>query len=434
MSNKKAGSSKNVRVHRPERTQVEMHLASLEQLLPTDHRARVVWQYVQSVDTESLYERFEPTALGKGRPAIAPEILLALWLLATIDSISSARELERRCESDLPYMWLRGGVSVNYHTLSDFRSNNAEFFEKMMVDSVTSMIDQGYVTLETIGQDGMRVRASAGNSSFRRKARLQQLHAAAKKHVERLRDEAEDESKRGQASAGRQAAAQRAAEERAERIRRSLEEVDKLAEQKEKRKKGDGEKARCSTTDPESRRMKMGDGGFRPAYDFQFVSDGDARMIVLADVNNSGSDRGKMAPLHQRVVEQYGAIPQRQLVDSAFATRGDVAKVESAGTAVYSTIKGEKKMKSEGKDPYTPDPNDSIGYAKFRERMSHSESQEIYKRRPSIAEYPNAECRNRGCRLLRVRGLERVKSVALLYASTFNLLRMIHLGVTFARS
>lgn len=434
MSHEKSRPSKNVRVHRPERTQIEMHLASLEQLLPADHRARVVWQYVKSVDTESLYKKFQPTALGKGRPAIAPEILLALWLLATIDSISSAREVERRCETDIPYMWLRGGVSVNYHTLSDFRSDNAEFFEKMLVDSVTSMIDQGFVTLETIGQDGMRVRASAGNSSFRRKERLQQLHAAAKQHVARLREESEDDSKGGQASAGRQSAAKRASEERAERIRRSLEEVDKLAEQKEKRQKGDGDKARCSTTDPEARRMKMGDGGFRPAYDFQFVTDGDARMIVHVDVNNSGSDRGKMAPLHQQVVDQYKVIPQRQLVDSAFATRGDVATLEKAGTAVFSTIKGEKKMKSEGQDPYAPDPRDSAGYAKFRERMSHSASQQIYKRRPSIAEYPNAECRNRGCRLLRVRGLRRVKSVALLYASTFNLLRMMNLGVTFARS
>ena len=413
---------------------MEMHLASLEQLLPADHRARVVWQYVESIDTEPLYEKFKPTDLENGRPVIAPEILLALWLLATLDSISSAREVDRRCETDIAYMWLRGGVSVNYHTISDFRSENPQFFDKMLTDSVTSMMDQGFVTLKMIGQDGMRVRASAGNSSFRRKNKLKQLYLAAKRHVERLRDESDDESKGGKKNAGRQAAAKRAAEERAERIRRSLQEVEALSEQKEKRQKGDGENARCSTTDPEARRMKMGDGGFRPAYDFQFVTDGDARVIVHVDVNNSGSDRGKMAPLHQKVVDQYGVIPQRQLVDSAFATRGDVAQLEQAGTAVYSTVKGEAKKKAAGEDPYAPDPNDSPEYAKFRERMSHDESQEIYKRRPSIAEYPNAECRNRGCRLLRVRGLERVKSVALLYANTFNLLRMINLGVSFAKT
>jgi transposase len=428
MNMKKVSNPNKARVNRPERTQVEMRFFALDQLLDKDHRARIAWQFVESLDLQPLYERFKATEGEKGRNGIAPEILLSLWLMATIDSISSARELARRTTTDIPYMWLCGGVSVNYHTLSDFRSNNAEYFEKMLVDTVTAMMAQGFVTLDTIAQDGMRVRASAGSSSFRRQPKLEELHNQAKTHVEKLREESEDESKRSEADATRKAAQQRSARERAERIAEALRQVEELHDQKEKRKKGDGEKARCSTTDPDARKMKMGDGGFRPAYNVQFATDGDSRVIVGADVTNSGSDRGEMAPMHEKIVSTYGKTPSRELVDSAFATKEDVRTVEQSGTEVYSTVHGEESMKKRGTDPFARQRGDSEEYAAFRQRMSKEESQEIYKQRPSIAEFPNAECRNRGCRLLRVRGLDKVKSVMLLYASTFNLLRMMNLG------
>ncbi len=428
MSKKQPASSKSARVNRPERFQVEMQLMALDEMLPKDHRARVVWQYVESMDLELLYADFKSVQGNVGRNAIAPEILLALWLMATLDSINSARELARRCETDIVYMWIRGNVSVNYHTLSDFRSTNAVFFEKLLVDSVTGLLKAGYVTLESIGQDGMRVRASAGASSFRRQPSLEKLHQAAKAHVKKLREESEDDSHHGGPSSGQRAAQKRAAREQTERIAEAIEQVKELYEQKEKRQKGDGAKARCSTTDPDARRMKMGDGGCRPAYNFQFATDGDSRVIVAVDVTNSGSDRGEMAPMHQVVVETYGVTPKEILVDTAFATKDDVTTVEKLGTKVVSTVHGAQSMARRGNDPYTRKRGDSDQYAAFRERMGKAAWQKRYQQRPSIAEYPNAECRNRGCRLLRVRGLERVRSVALLYASTFNLLRMMNLG------
>lgn len=429
MKNKEPASSKTARVNRPERTQVEMRFLALDQMLDRDHRARTVWQYVESLDLEPLYVHFKAVEGAKGRNPIAPEILLALWLLATLDSISSAREVARRTTTDIPYLWLCGGVSVNDHSLSDFRSGNAEFFEKMLTDSVTAMLSAGFVTLQTIGQDGMRVRANAGGSSFRRKPKLEELHQAAKTHVKKLREESEDDSQQGQSDPRRKAAQQRAATERAKRIAESIRQVEELHDQKEKRKKGDGEKARCSTTDPDARRMKMGDGGYRPAYNFQFATDGQSRMIVAVDVTNSGSDRGEMAPMHEKVVETYQQTPEQMLVDSAFATKADVKTVEASGTEIYSTVHGAESMKKRGNDPHLPQRGDSPEYAAFRERMGRDEAIEVYKQRPSIAEYPNAECRNRGCRLLRVRGLEKVRSVALLYGSAFNLLRMMTLGV-----
>lgn len=404
-----------------------MHWFSLDQMLPQDHRARIVWAFVQSLDLEPLYQKIQVADDQAGRPAIAPEILVSLWLLATLDGIGSARELDRRCKTDIPYLWIRGNVSVNYHTLSDFRVQNGKFLEQLLVDTVASLVDRGLVPLETIAQDGMRVRASAGSSSFRRKPSLEKLQQQAQEHIDRLKEEANSEAARQQGDGRRRAAAERAARERKERLDEALKQHEKLSEKREKRKKGDGEQTRVSTTDPDARKMKMANGGYDPAFNVQFATDADARIIVGVGVTNAGTDGGEMSPMHEKVSSDYEKTPKKVLVDSAYATKEGVTSVESAGTEVISTVPRSEQLEKHGKDPHAPQRGDSDEYANFRARMAKSDYQELYKLRPSIAEFPNADCRNRNLRQFPVRGLVKVKAVALWHALAFNFTRMLNL-------
>lgn len=422
-------SSKTARVSRPHRSQIEMQLLSLDQMLPRDHRARIVWDFVDSLDLETLYERIEVTDNTAGRNAICPEILVALWLLATLDGIGSARELDRRCKTDMPYLWILGHVKINHHTLSDFRVAHAEVLNQTLVDTVATLVHLGLVPLDVLAQDGMRVRASAGSSSFRRKPTLLELQHKAQEHVDRLNAEAENEADRKEGDKRREAAKERAARERTERIAEALKQYDTLRDQREQRKKGDGETTRVSTTDPDARKMKMGDGGFRPAYNVQFVTDAKARVIVAVDVTNEGTDGGQMPPLHAKVQSDYGKTPGKMLVDSAYATKEGVKHVEQAKTEVVSTVPRAEQLKKHGKDPHAPQKGDSPEYADFRERMQQEEYKDLYKTRPSVAEFPNADCRNRNLGQFRVRGLKKVKAVALWHALAFNFLRMINLEV-----
>lgn len=421
--------SKTARVNRPERFQVEMQLFSLDQMLPSDHQARIVWRYVESLDLEPLYEPIQVSDETVGRSAIAPEILVALWLLATIDGIGAARELDRRCKEQIPYLWILGGVSVNYHTLSDFRVEHVDFLEQLLVDSVAALIDRGLVPLETLAQDGMRVRANAGKSSFRRKPSLEKLQQEAQQHVDRLKREAENESDRQQINARRTAARERAARERQQRIEEALDQHEKLAQQREKRKKGDGKKTRVSTTDPEARNMKMANGGFDPAYNVQFVSDGDVRMIVSVDVCNAGTDGGELEPMQEQVARDYGKRPKKVLVDSAYATKDGLTRVEKEGTEVVSTVPRSDQLAKHGNDPHARQRRDTDQYAAFRSRMAQEQYKQLYKLRPSIAEFPNAVCRNRNLRQFPVRGLVKAKAIALWHALAFNFSRMLNLGV-----
>ena len=132
--------------------------------------------------------------------------------------------------------------------------------------------------------------------------------------------------------------------------------------------------------------------------------------------------------MHEKVRSDYGTTPKKVLVDSAYATKQGVTTVESAGTEVVSTVPRAEQLKKHGKDPHARQSGDSDEYARFRARMGEAQYQELYKWRPSIAEFPNADCRNRNLRQFRVRGLVKVKAVALWHAVAFNFTRMLNLG------
>jgi transposase len=430
MSTPPSSSPSQVRIKRPERLQVTWRPLALDQCLPADHQARLIWKYVDGLDLSAFHAKIKAVPGGVGRDAVDPRILMALWLFATVEGISSARRVARLCERDLAYQWICGGVGVNHHLLSDFRSGHEEVLDQLFTNTIATLLHQGLVTLTTVAQDGMRVRASAGSSSFRRRATLEERQREARAHVERLNQERANEAVADASEKRREAAQLRAAEEREARLKQALAELDQLQsqhEQQPKNKQKPGKEPRVSTTDPEARRMKMADGGFRPGYNIQLATTGDTRLIVGVDVTNCGSDSGQMGRMHAQLQERYQQTPENCLVDSGFNSKADLTLVEQRGTAVYAPIHSAAKMLASGNDPYAPQPGDSPEMIRYRARMKTEAAQTLYKQRSSIAEYPNAEFRNRGLGQLRVRGLAKVRTTALWHALSFNFKRLVQL-------
>ena len=280
------------RLRYAERAQSEMRTASLDQLLPPDHDVRVVWAYVDELDLTALLQRIKAVPGQPGRDATDPRILLALWLYATIDGVGSARTLDGLCREHLVYQWLCGGVSLNYHTLADFRSQHTAILDQLLTDSVATMLHENLITLKRVAQDGMRVRANAGAGSFRREKSLRECLAEAKRQVEALKNQVDEDQQA--ATRRQQAARERAARERQQRLEQALAEREKLVDKREQQRREKGVKfdpaeLRTSTTDPEAARMKMPDGGTRPAYNVQFATTVEGGAIVGVDVSSSGS-------------------------------------------------------------------------------------------------------------------------------------------------
>jgi transposase len=420
------------RLNKPERLQGDMRCESLDQRLDADHAARLVWHLVQGLDLSSLYLQIDAVEGVPGRNATDPQVLFALWLYAAIDGIGSARELERLCFEHRVYEWLRGNVPVNYHMLADFRVQHGDLLKELQVDSLAGLIAEGLVTLETAAQDGMRVRASAGSSSFRRQPTLEEAQREAREHLDKLQRESDSDAA-GQ-TVRQQKARERAARERVERVGKAIEAVQHIAEQREKRKKGDGATARASTTDPDARNMKMGDSGFRPAYNVQLATDADSGIILNMDVINEGSDAGQMKPMMDEIKENLGEAPKVLLTDGGFSTIDDIEETTQGGTKVYTPVKEEAKQKEAGKDPFAPRPKDSPTIAEWRQRMGTDAAKQLYKLRAPTAELPNARLRNQGIYQMRVRGLAKVKAALWWHVLALNLMRAEVLRAARAKS
>jgi transposase len=380
-----------------------------------------------------LYDRIRARGSVAGRPAIDPRLLVSVWLYATLSGFTSARELAVLCIHYDPFIWLAGGVSVNYHTLADFHTDNPVFVEQLLKDSVEVLRQQGLIDLDRIAQDGMRVRASAGAASFRRRETLERLLQQAQTELQELRQQlaanatdlkvtqevAAEQLPAGEPELSKQQAAElRHAEDRLERVEQALE---RLPELEVKIKPGENKEARVSTTDPQATVMKMADGGFRPAYNVEYSTACAGQVVVGVDVVTVGSDQGQMLPMLDQFENRFEQRPKEMLVDGGFVKLADIEKVQAGGQCkVYAPV---PKPKKETVDRYEPKATDSAAVAEWRQRMGTKKAQKIYKDRAATAECVNAQARNRGLGQFLVRGLEKVKCIATWFAIAHNMAR-----------
>ena len=408
------------RLREPDRDQIELRSVDIDSLIGKEHRARDIWDYVETLDLRELEDRIKAREHRPGHPPAAPRLLMALWLYATSAGVGSARALDGLCKSDDVYRWLCGGVSVNYHSLSDFRVGYADLLDRLLSEHLAALAKGGLVDLEKLTQDGVKIRANAGAGSFRREATLDRQLALAQAVVEELKRETDADPA---ASDQRiRAAKERAARERLARVQAAKA---ALAEIKRKRQElddrgGNGKKPkepRASTTDPQARVMKMADAGFRPAYNVQVLSPAGETIVAAIQVENTGSDRGLMRPMAEDWAARKGRFPKRHLVDGGFCSAEDIEWAHSQGIEVYCPPTQSKS----GADPYKPRPRDGEGVVAWRARMASEAGKAQYKDR-TICECIHARWRNWDLRQLTVRGIEKVRAVVLWYALTNNIL------------
>ena len=320
------GASKErgeARVVRPNRAQLTWDLVDPEDWLPTDHMARLVWAFVVALDLTRLYDQIKAREGEAGRPAADPAVQLALWLLATIEGIGSARALDRLSERHLAYRWLCCGVPVNYHGLADFRVTHAEVLDELLTQSLVGFMAEGFIDVEEILVDGTKVKASAGKSSFKRVGKLDATVAAAKLRVEKLK--AEIDADPAASSKRREAARLRAAREleaRAAKAKQTLAEIEKERQKRAKRSPKEmaaKKEPRASLTDPEARRMRFADGAIRPAYNVQLAVTSDHGFITAVQTTDRRNDTGLARPMLEESERRTGACVKRLLADAGYA-------------------------------------------------------------------------------------------------------------------
>lgn len=420
------GETGGARLDRPDRAQLHWDLVDLEALLPRDHRARVVWAFVERLDMAPLYAKVKAREAGPGRPAIDPALLLALWLYATLEGVGSARLLARLCRSDVAYRWLCGQVSVNYHALADFRVEHSELLDRWLTDSVAAMAASGLFRLEEIAVDGTKLRAAAGRGSFRTDAGLAAYEAAAARRIARLKSEIE-------ADPGAHEAARRAALVRAERAAEARARLESLQAEREKRAETHAEEEaekgepKASTTDPEARLMHFPDGGLRPGYNLQLACIPQVDVIVAVMTTDRRNDSGLAGPMVEAIAERYGAAPERLLVDTKYATQQDIIALSArpaGAVCVYTPpppLKADATPESQRKREWRWR-REPPALQEWRARMASPEGRAAMRRRRHI-ETVNGIVKNRGLDRLALRGRLKAQCQALIHALAHNLWR-----------
>ena len=416
-------SAPSPRIQEADRRQLRLVTSDLEAMVPGDHSVRAVWSFVEGLDLSSVYASIKAVEGSPGRPPIDPKILLSVWLQGTLDGVGSARELERLCRYHVVYQWICGGVSVNYHTLSDFRSLSENLLDDLLTQSVAVLISEGVVDLKRVSQDGMHVRAFAGSKSFRKRRSLEEYQRVARQQVTRLRKERDEDPA---ASKRRQDAAQdRASRDREERVARALKQLPEIEKRKQSNNGKKKSEARVSTTDPDARVMKMADGGFRPAFNVHMATATNCSVIVAVDVNNDGNEAKMMEPLAEQVFERFGKRPVEWLADGSCVALDNINRMsrKEPPCLVYGPIRAPRRADRKRSDIRS---TDTPAIAEWRARMDTDAAKDIYKERGATAEWVNAQFRNRGLGQFLVRGRSKVRSVALLHALTNNMTRHWH--------
>lgn len=472
-----------------DRQQVRLHPVEVDRLVEPDHAVRAIWELIGQRDLSPFYAPIKAIEGVAGREATDPQLLISLWVLACSDGVSSARQIERLCSYHPAYQWLTGLRVINYHTLSDFRTQHQAALEQLFVEVLAVLEQAGLVSLQRVMHDGTKVKANAADNSFRREGTLEQHLERARQQVAELeREAAEPEA---QVSVRQQQARQRAVREKQQRLEQALEQLKQIQAHSE-----EPEQARASRSDPEARIMQLPKGACGPAYNVQISTDAEQKVIVGLGISQCSSDAGELEPALDRVEANVGT-PAELVVDAGFTNAASIEamdrrEVDLIGslpdrqTQVETALKGcgvgeeffpKAFLYDASQDSYTCPAGKTLSYRErekqgasiryryraekadcagcplkarccphtnkgrsiwrveesgaltaFKQKMATLQAQRIYKQRAGVAEFPNAWIKEKfGLRQFRLRGLVKVGIEALWACLTYNIQQWIRL-------
>jgi transposase len=472
------------------RQQLVLRQMEVERLVEPDHPVRAIWELVGRMNLGPFYQRIEAVEGVAGREPFDPQLLISLWIYAYSQKVSSAREMARRCEYDPAYQWLTGLEAINYHTLSDFRVQHQEALNQLFTQVLAVLSQAGWITLQRVMQDGTKIKAQAGDNTFRRQATLE-------KHLEQARQRVREMEESGSEEVSRRVARarERACREKQQRVEAALKQLAQI--QAAKSSPSEKAAARASLTDPEARIMVQAKNGFAPSYNVQISTDAQAGLIVGVGVSQAANDEAELEPAVERIAATLGEVPQQMVVDEGFINQSSVMamdqqQIDLIGPVPDRSAQTEAGLKRRGVSPeffpsafvydaagdcyrcpagktlayegrekqgqttryrYRARPSDcrlcplksqccpgsrkgrsivrsqdAPALAAFKAKMQTPEARQIYKQRAGIAEFPNAWIKEKiGLRQFRLRGLAKVTLEALWACLTYNVQHWIRL-------
>ena len=332
------------------REQVWLLPPSLDELLPLDHPARFVAEFVDTLDHEGWKElgvEIEGDPLGA--PAYHPRSLLSIWLYGFMTGIRSSRKLEAACRDQIPFLWLTGWQHPDHNTLWRFYQGHRQSMRQLFRRTVRTALSMDLVDLAVQAVDGTKVPANASSGRSYDAEGLARLLQRLEQAIAELEDQNKGETDGSPVHLPEGLANKRALREQ---VRRAIEAL----EEQEGRNS-------INLTDKDARFMKMRHG-FLPAYNAQAMvspvktgQEMSGMLVTAIKLVDEVTDNSSLIPMLQETEEVTGLKAPMTLADAGYHSAAALQECADRGQLMVMPESSKRKAQDHPyhKDQFTYD-------------------------------------------------------------------------------
>lgn len=314
-------------------------------LLSEDHECYLYEDIFKQLDTSELENHYSEL----GQRAYHPKLIVAILIYAYSRGVFSSREIEKRCNEDLSFMYIARMNCPNFRVLSDFRKDHADFFHDCFKQTVKLAMELKLASLGHISLDGSKFKANSSRHKAMSYKRLQEkeqeLTAAIDLLIEKASRCDEEEEHSYKEKTGYEIPEDlRHKEQRLAQIKAAKAAIEVREEALHPGKPVEGKK-QISFADKDARIMGK-NGSFDYRYNGQISVDSDAQIIVGQHLSQNANDKQELKPALEQVEETTGKQADKLSADNGYMSGANLEELKGSPTDVYiATDKGEKKNK-----------------------------------------------------------------------------------------
>ncbi len=314
-------------------TQTSLLPPSLEVFLGESHRAVILSEFIDELDTSKLVKSYKNQ--NGGSSAYHPVMLLKILIYAYSNASFSSRKIAMKLREDIAFMFLAGTNKPDFRTISRFRQQKGAFIEDIFSQIVNKAGELGFVNFGTCSLDGTKIYANASIDKNHNECQLKNKIHDLIERAEKI-DTFEDELYGNNEDAidpnlktkeGRKKKKQQLNQKKS-RVREALDQLSKSKRSKSKPKR--------NTTDPDSRFMKMKKNDFANGYNVQNITENG--FILSNYINNSSADQNALTPTLEKLKTTLNVSPKRLLADKGYSSSDNYSFCEKNNINAYIPI------------------------------------------------------------------------------------------------